>query len=61
MDAYETDLGTLKESFFKTKKTQVISEETEDEVITEETETRKPVSQYASVSAIVEAINSKSK
>ena len=61
LDAYETDLGTLKESFFKTKKTQVISEETEDEVITEETETRKPVSQYASVSAIVEAINSKSK
>lgn len=62
LEAYESDLGTLKESFFKTKKTQVINEETEeDEVITEETGTRKPVSQYASVSAIVEAINSKSK
>ncbi len=61
LEAYESDLGTLKESFFKTKKTQVISEETEEEVLTEETETRKPVSQYASVSAIVEAINSKSK
>lgn len=61
LEAYESDLGTLKESFFKTKKTQVISEETESEVLTEETETRKSVSQYASVSAIVEAINSKSK
>ena len=61
LQAYETDLGTLKESFFKAKKAQVISEETEDEVITEETETRKTLSQYASVSAIVEAINSKQK
>jgi hypothetical protein len=61
IQAYETDLGTLKESFFKTKKAQVISEETEDEVLTEETETKKPVSQYSSVSAIVEAINSKQK
>ena len=61
LEAYETDLGTLKESFFKAKKTQVISEETEEEVLTEETGMRKPVSQYASVSAIVEAINSKSK
>jgi len=61
IQAYETDLGTLKESFFKAKKAQVISEETEDEVLTEETETRKPVSQYSSVSAIVEAINNKQK
>jgi hypothetical protein len=61
LEAYETDLGTLKESFFKAKKTQVISEETEEEVLTEETGMRRPVSQYASVSAIVEAINSKSK
>jgi len=61
IQAYEADLGTLKESFFKAKKAQVISEETEDEVLTEETETRKPVSQYSSVSAIVEAINNKQK
>lgn len=59
LDAYETDLNTLKESFFKTKKAQVISEEADDEVITEETEVKKPVSQYASVAAIVEALNHK--
>lgn len=59
LDAYEADLNTLKESFFKTKKAQVISEEADDEVITEETEVKKPVSQYASVAAIVEALNHK--
>lgn len=59
LDSYEADLSTLKESFFKTKKTQVINEETEEEVITEETITNKPVSQYASVAAIVESLNRK--
>lgn len=58
LDSYEADLNTLKESFFKTKKTQVINEETEEEVLTEET-TTKPVSQYASVAAIVESLNRK--
>lgn len=59
LDTYEADLNTLKESFFKTKKAQVISEAADDEVITEETETKKPVSQYSSVAAIVEALNHK--
>jgi hypothetical protein len=59
LDAYKADLNTLKESFFKTKKTQVISEEVEeDEIITEET-VKKSVSQYSSVAAIVESLNRK--
>ena len=59
LESYEADLNTLKESFFKAKKTQIINEETEEtEVITEET-TKKPVSQYASVAAIVESLNRK--
>ena len=60
VDGYESDLNTLKESFFKTKKAQVINEEAEDEVLTEETTaSKKPVSQYSSVNAIVEALNKK--
>lgn len=61
LDTYKDDLNTLKESFFKVKKAQFVSEETEEEVLTEETGVKKPVSQYASVSAIVEAINRKQK
>jgi hypothetical protein len=56
-DAYETDLNTLKESFFKTKK--VINENAEDEFVAEETAPKKPASQYSSVAAIVEALNHK--
>ena len=61
LDAYETDLHTLKESFFKTAKTQVISEgvDEENEIITEETARKTPVSAYSSVNAIVEALNHK--
>lgn len=58
VDAYKSDLATLKESFFKTKKAQVINEEAE-EVLTEEADVKKPVSSYSSVSAIVEALNKK--
>ena len=57
VDAYETDLNTLKESFFKTKK--VINENAEDEFVAEETAPKKPASQYSSVAAIVEALNHK--
>lgn len=63
LEAYKSDLATLKESFFKTAKPQVISEDAdqEEEIITEETEVKKPVSEYSSVAAIVEALNAKSK
>lgn len=57
-DGYKSDLSTLKESFFKTKKAQVINEEAE-EVVTEEVAVKKPVSSYSTVNAIVEALNKK--
>jgi hypothetical protein len=59
VEAYETDLNTLKESFFKTKKVINESAEDEDEILTEETAHKKPVSQYSTVNAIVEALNHK--
>jgi hypothetical protein len=59
LKAYETDLNTLRESFFKTKKTQTINENVEeDEIVTEEI-VKKPVSQYSTVNAIVEALNNR--
>jgi hypothetical protein len=59
LEAYATDLNTLRESFFKTKKTQTITENVEeDEIVTEEI-VKKPVSQYSTVNAIVEALNNK--
>lgn len=59
LEAYATDLNTLRESFFKTKKTQTINENVEeDEIVTEEI-VKKPVSQYSTVNAIVEALNNK--
>lgn len=61
LTAYESDLNTLKESFFKSKRAQVVNEEAEEEVLVEETVAKKPVSQYSSVSAIVEAINKRQK
>jgi hypothetical protein len=59
VDSYKTDLNTLKESFFKTKKVINESAEDEDEIVTEETAPKKPVSQYSTVAAIVEALNHK--
>jgi AcrR family transcriptional regulator len=59
VDAYETDLNTLKESFFKTKKVINENAESDDEFIAEETAPKKPASQYSSVAAIVEALNHK--
>ena len=59
LEVYATDLNTLRESFFKTKKTQTINENVEeDEIVTEET-VKKPVSQYSTVNAIVEALNNR--
>lgn len=60
IDAFKNDLGTLKESFFKSKPviTEDITEES-DEVITEDTTAKKRVSEYDSVNAIVAAINAR--
>jgi hypothetical protein len=62
LDEYRTDLGTLKESFFKTKT--VIAESVEDDISDDllAEETTKPVaSPYDSVSAIVAALDAKAK
>jgi hypothetical protein len=59
LDEYASDLSTLKESFFKKKGTAaVIAEETtaDEPLLTEETA---PASAYASVNAIVKALNSR--
>jgi len=60
IEDYTSDLGTLKESFFK-KKVAIVEEAIEeDEIITEEAAPKK-VSQYSSVNAIVEALNARQK
>jgi hypothetical protein len=59
LDEYASDLSTLKESFFKKKaNANVIAEETtaDEPLLTEETA---PASGYASVDAIVKALNSR--
>ena len=61
LDSFASNLGTLKESFFKKNATATyISEGLEDEteILTEET-TQKRVSAYDSVNAIVAALNAK--
>lgn len=59
IDAYSSNLATLKESFFKKGKTlaENVSED-DDEIITEE-ENKKPVSEYSTVNALVEALNAR--
>ena len=59
IDEYKTDLATLKESFFA--KAAVIVEEAseEEEIITEETAPKAPVSDYSSINALVNALNSR--
>jgi hypothetical protein len=59
IEAYASNLETLKESFFK--KSKALTENTledDEEIITEE-ETKKPVSQYSTVNALVEALDAR--
>ena len=61
LDAYASDLSTLKESFFKSKApmiTESAVDDEENEIMLEETAPKK-VSAYDSVNAIVAALNSK--
>jgi hypothetical protein len=62
IDAYASDLATLKESFFKTKSviTESVEDETSDDLLVEETKPR-VASPYDSVSAIVAALDAKNK
>jgi len=56
-DSFQDDLETLKESFFKAK-APVITEEVEEEVLTEEVAPNKVRSSYDSVNALAAAISS---
>lgn len=58
IDEYKSDLNVLKESFFASK---VIVEEAaeEEEIITEDTEVKRPVSDYSSINALVGALNAR--
>lgn len=58
ISGYKTDLSTLKESFFKKKVAIVETTTEEQEIITEEVAPKK-ASQYASVNAIVAALNAR--
>jgi len=60
IESYSSDLSTLKESFFKSKApviTETAVDDEEKEIMLEETSPKK-VSQYDSVNAIVNALNS---
>ena len=60
IDEYKTDLATLKESFFA-KAAPIVEEAVEEEeIITEETAPKAPVSDYSSINALVNALNSRS-
>lgn len=62
LDAYKTNLETIKESFFGEAQaatkvdTNIVSEE---EIITEEAEVKSPASEHHSVNALVEALNAR--
>lgn len=58
IDSYKEDLSTIRESFFKKARAIVEEVDEEQEIITEET-TKKRVSEYDSVNAIVSAINAR--
>lgn len=58
---YKTDLSTLKESFFAKKATVVEEAEEEQEIITEETAVKRPVSDHSSINALVESLNARNK
>ena len=62
LDEYASDLGTLKESFFKAKSviTESVEDETSDDLIVEETKARVS-SAYDSVNALVAALDAKAK
>jgi|TARA_B110000967_G_scaffold206887_1_gene254772 hypothetical protein len=56
---YKTDLTTLKESFFASKKIVAEEVEEEQEIITEDTSVRQPVSDFSSINALVESLNAR--
>jgi len=58
-DSYKSNLETLKESFFK-KATPIVEEVTEEEeIITEDTEVKQPLSEHSSINALLASLNAK--
>ena len=57
IDEYKTDLNTLKESFFAAKKPVVEEVAEEEEILTEDTSVKQPVSEHASINALVNSLN----
>ena len=58
---YQSDLTTLKESFFKKAAPLVEEVQEEQEIITEETKVAKPASEHSSINALVESLNARQK
>ena len=58
-DSYKSDLATLKESFFKKAKPVVEDVTEEEEIITEDTEVKQPLSEHSSINALLNALNTK--
>jgi hypothetical protein len=58
LESFESNLGTLKESFFKKSKATLTeqAQDDDDEIITEDT-VKRSVSQHSTVNALVEALN----
>jgi hypothetical protein len=63
LESYTENLQVIKESFFSEGKvaTPKVEEVEEDEIILEEQEVKKPASDYASVNALVEALDARKK
>jgi hypothetical protein len=60
VEEYTSNLNILKESFFADEKPIVEENDAEEEeIITEETEVKKPASDYSSINALVEALNAR--
>jgi hypothetical protein len=59
VDTYKSDLATLKESFFKKAKVIVEEVSEEEEIITEETEVKRELSEHTSINALLSALNQK--
>jgi len=61
IEEYKANLETLKESFFSEDKPVVNEEVEEEEIVTEEEKPKAPASDFASVNALVEALNARRK
>jgi hypothetical protein len=57
IEAYKSDLTTLKESFFAKSKPLVEEVTDEEEIIVEDTDVKQPVSEYSNINALLEGFS----